>query len=100
MGKIYYTNINQMKIIQPIIDQKAKKKKEKNTTTNKEEYFISVSSIYQIVPNFYSLNNINSKLYRTELYGKTHKIIITIGDLTNLYHSGSFSEPILPTKKQ
>ena len=77
---------------------KAKKPTE-NTTTNKEEYFISVSSIYQILPNFYSLNNINTKLYKTELHGKIHKLIIAIGDLTNLYHSGSFSEPIQPTKK-
>ena len=73
-------------------------KAKKNPTKNKEEYFISVSSIYQIVPNFYAPNNINSKLYRTELHGKLHKLIITIGDLTNLYHSGSFSEPIQPTK--
>ena len=76
---------------------KAKKPTE-NTTTNKEEYFISVSSIYQILPNFYSLNNINTKLYKTELHGKIHKLIIAIGDLTNLYHSGSFSEPTPPTK--
>ena len=76
---------------------KAKKPTE-NTTTNKEEYFISVSSIYQIVPNFYSLNNINTKLYKTELHGKIHKLIFIIGDLINLYNSGSVSEPIQPTK--
>ena len=75
-----------------------KKKKEKNITTNKEEYFISVSSIHHIVPNFYSLNNINSKLYRTELHGKIHKLIFIIGDLINLYNSGSVSEPIQPTE--
>ena len=76
---------------------KAKKQKQ-NTTKTKEEYFMSVSSIYQLVPHFYSLNNINSKLYRTELHGKLHTLIIAIGDLTNLYHSGSFSEPTPPTK--
>ena len=76
---------------------KAKKQKQ-NTTKTKEEYFISVSSIYQLVPHFYSLNNINSKLYRTELHGKLHTLIIAIGDLTNLYHSGSIPEPI-KTKK-
>ena len=74
------------------------KAKKKTTTKNKEEYFISVSSTYQLVPHFYSLNNVNSKLYRTELHGKLHKLIIAIRDLTNLYHSGSFSEPTPPTK--
>ena len=73
-------------------------KAKKNPTKNKDEYFISVSSIYQLVPHFYSHNNIISKLYRTELHGKLHTLIIAIGDLTHLYHSGSVSEPIQPTK--